>query len=118
MPACCTTNYLAAQFEKNNHKAHVKGENHDHGEKEDNDDCKSGDCNCCYHHGTYVVSENFNRATDIQLLVVRVPLVLLNNNPFFIQSVIVKSNISWPGSTGPPFLYRPPLYIDNRTLLI
>ena len=114
----CTTDYLAVQFAKNKHEAQLKGEDHDHGETQDDEDCKSGDCNCCYHHGTYVVSENFNHAADLQLLVAQVPLVLLNNDPIFISPVIVKPDISWPGSTGPPFLYRPPLYIANRTLLI
>lgn len=112
----CTADYLFANLpaQQQAHQAH-----HDAGKDQDeDDDCKSGNCNCCYHHGIYVVKENFNSDFDLQFSIGQVTMILpVKTHFFFVRQVTAKSK-NWPRATGPPFVASQPIYIYNKTLLI
>ncbi|RWY48352.1 hypothetical protein [Mucilaginibacter gilvus] len=113
----CTTDYLATQLE-NKQEAHVTGKDHPHNESESDEDCATGDCNCCYHHGTYVVKENAKITTHFIFSPTALAIVLFHTEGFSYIPLKITANVSWPRSTGPPFPRSSPLYISNRTLLI
>lgn len=113
----CTTEYLSSHLGKVQ-EIHQSDQDHGKGQEKDEDDCRSGDCDCCYHHGVYVVKENFSPAFDFQFSIAHVALVPLSQLHFFYIPQIVKKTVTWPRATGPPFLFSEPLYISNRTLLI
>ena len=114
----CTTEYLSLHL-GTVPEIHQSDQDHGKGhEKDDDDDCRSGDCDCCYHHGVYVVKENFSSAFDFQFSIVHAAIIPLNKSYFIYTPEIVKNPVTWPRATGPPFLFSEPLYISNRTLLI
>jgi len=114
----CTADLVFSQFNESR-QLHPANDDHDQAKQADDDDCKKGDCTCCYHHGNYVVKENFRATIDFQFSVSQIALAPRNQERYssFI-SEIIKPSICWPRSTGPPFLFRQPIYISNRTLLI
>ncbi len=113
----CTTDYLSAQLENKSEKQ-GKSEDHGHDEKDSDDDCSTGNCNCCYHHGTYVVKENSTITTHFIFSPTDFAIVLFHTDGFFYIPLKSTYKVSWPRSTGPPFLSTRPIYISNRTLLI
>jgi hypothetical protein len=114
----CTTEFLSSQLsiEQASHKLAV---DNDHKEDAGKDDEKCGDdCSCCYHHGTYVVNENFNGSPDFQFSIVHFAILQPAPAQFSAIPAIISNSIRWPGATGPPFIFRQPIYISNRSLLI
>jgi hypothetical protein len=113
----CTTDYLAAQLE-NKQATQITGKDHAHEEKDSDEDCGTGNCTCCYHHGTYVVKENSTITTHFIFPPADLGIVLLNTEGFFYIPLKMANKVSWPKATGPPFLHNQPIYISNKTLLI
>lgn len=113
----CTTDYLATRLE-NKQKSHISGNDHPHDEKEGDDDCKKGDCNCCYHHGNYVIKENEKVTTHFVFQSADFVIAILHTGDFPCIALSISTNVSWPRATGPPFLRSQPLYISNKTFLI
>ncbi len=111
----CTVEYLVTQLGSNQYNSPA---DHDNGDDAKDNDCKSGDCTCCYHHGTYVVNENIRSGIDFRAFIVQPTLIKFSQKHSFSTPEISKTAISWPKSTGPPFLSGQPIYISNRTLLI
>lgn len=113
----CATEFLSSQLgiEQENHKSAVDNDKGDAGK----DDEKCGDdCSCCYHHGTYVVNENFGGSPDFQFSIVHVALLQPAPAQFTAIPAIIDNSIRWPGATGPPFGFSQPIYISNHSLLI
>jgi hypothetical protein len=112
----CTASYLFTNTAaaRQMHQSH-----HDAGKDQDkDDDCKSGNCDCCYHHGTYVVKENFSSNFDFQFSIGQAAVMLpVKVHLFYVPQVIANLK-SWPRATGPPFVASQPIYIYNKTLLI
>ncbi|WP_292945689.1 hypothetical protein [Mucilaginibacter sp. 44-25] len=113
----CTTDYLSSRLEAKP-TVHGPENEHAHDEQESDDDCDKGDCNCCYHHGTYVVKENAKIITHFVFQPVDFAITVLPREGFSFEPLIFANEVSWPRSTGPPFPRNQPLYIFNRTLLI
>ncbi|QEM06111.1 hypothetical protein DIU31_022305 [Mucilaginibacter rubeus] len=113
----CATDYFYVQLAKNG-EAFVSGNDHTHDEKESDEDCKKGDCNCCYHHGTYVVKENAKAHAHFTFRPADVATAILQADTALYIPLHITSRISWPRPTGPPFLHSQPIYISNKALLI
>lgn len=113
----CTTDYLSSRLETKS-EVHVSENEHAHDEQESDDDCSKGDCNCCYHHGTYVVKENAKIVTHFVLQPADFAIVILRTENLLFVPLMMTNAVSWPRSTGPPFVASQRLYISNRTLLI
>jgi hypothetical protein len=100
---------------------HKGNSEHSEGDKEaKDDDCGPGkNCDCCSKdHGLYLVKENLKdsfrlQLTTLTLSVVPAPYISLPE-----RLLSARELHSWPHTTGPPQLNRPPLYLFNRTLLI
>ncbi len=114
----CTTEFVFSKLgiiEQSNESA----ENDSHAGDSDKEDEKCGDdCSCCYHHGTYVVNENFSRSFDFQFSITHVDLIKPVSIQFSQIPTIVDNSVRWPNTTGPPFTLSQPIYISNRSLLI
>ncbi len=113
----CTTEYLLSKtglIQETRHSA----EDDDKGEQGKDDDRCGEDCTCCYHHGTYVVNENFNSSISFQFATVELAIFQPKQDVFHNIPAIINSTIRWPNATGPPFIFRQPIYISNHSLLI
>ncbi|QHS55249.1 hypothetical protein GWR56_06730 [Mucilaginibacter sp. 14171R-50] len=113
----CATDYFAAKFE-DKHNGHPADSDHRQDDKESDEDCRSGNCNCCYHHGTYVVKEVAKSATHFSLTLNDFGIPLLPNDDFFYIPLKITNKVSWPRATGPPFVSSRPIYLFKRTFLI
>jgi hypothetical protein len=114
----CSTDFLVAQFSSDTEiRSHEKGSPHDQAEDED-DDCRSGNCSCCYHHGTYVIGENYHAQTAFTFHAMHAAALPAVNMARPDVPLTIKAHVSWPRATGPPYLAGLPLYISNRTLQI
>ncbi|MBD1395095.1 hypothetical protein [Mucilaginibacter glaciei] len=113
----CTADYISENLLKSA-AIHAVTEEHEQDEKGEDDDCRKGDCDCCYHHGSYVVKENYHPVADYKLTAIHVAIIPSDRQLFFYVPEIFTPVISWPRSTGPPYFRSRPLYISNRTLLI
>lgn len=100
-------------------ESHESAENDSHKGDSDKEDEKCGDdCSCCYHHGTYVVNENFSSSVDFQFSIVHIAISHPTSIKFALIPTIVGTSVSWPSTTGPPFIVSQPIYISNNALLI
>ncbi|WP_295800573.1 hypothetical protein [Mucilaginibacter sp.] len=100
-------------------QSHETAEDDAHKGDSDKDDEKCGDdCSCCYHHGTYVVNENFSGSPEFQFSIVHLAILEPAPAQFAPIPTIIGNSIRWPGATGPPFVFSQPIYISNHSLLI
>ncbi|SEN07976.1 hypothetical protein SAMN05192574_102390 [Mucilaginibacter gossypiicola] len=113
----CATDYVAAQFENKQDTRHTDGDD-GRNEKENDDDCRSGNCTCCYHHGTYVVKEVAKGTTHFNQSLTDFGLPLLPTEAFLHIPLKITNKVSWPRSTGPPFISSKPIYLFNQAFLI
>ena len=113
----CTTSYLAVQLQKSS-EAHIGVNDQAHGEKDGDDDCRTGDCSCCYHHGIYVVKENAKIATHFSFLNTDIGVPILHDESIMYVLFNVTKKVRWLKSTGPPFLFAKPIYLSNKSFLI
>lgn len=111
----CATDYLAAELQS---KRDASPTDHDQNKKESDEDCRSGNCNCCYHHGTYVVKEILKSVAHVNLSLTDLGLPLLITEHLLYIPLKTINTVNWPRSTGPPFLSAKPIYLFNRTFLI
>lgn len=113
----CTADYL---FSEKTTVAKTKQPEADNKKDADEDsDGKCGaDCTCCYHHGTYIVRENFNAFVDFQLSAIQIYLAPPSTDKVYFIPKIIKSSVDWPRATGPPFISGTSIYIANQTFLI
>ncbi|HEK21389.1 MAG TPA: hypothetical protein ENO28_13155 [Bacteroidetes bacterium] len=111
----CATDLLAERFSIQQQAAHSGSED----EGGENDElCKSGDCHCCYHHGSYVVSENFSRDPVFDFTNIVTGVIPSQKVWEVYRAEFTLPVLSWPRATGPPFLSSYPIYILSRSLLI
>lgn len=100
---------------------HEGNSDHSKGSKKSkDDDCGPGkDCDCCSKdHGLYLVKENLKDSLRLQLTTLTLNIVPAPYVSLPERQLSAKELRSWPHTTGPPQLNRPPLYLFNRTLLI
>lgn len=112
----CTADFI--QQHTYSQDSHFTAKEHVEDEDDEDESCRKGDCNCCYHHGTYVVKENLHPVGSFSFPAAHIAVITFNWERFFNVRETFTPLISWPRSTGPPFLSTQPIYISNRTLLI
>ncbi|MEO7212008.1 MAG: hypothetical protein ABIX36_04360 [Mucilaginibacter sp.] len=113
----CATDYLATRLE-NRQEAQVTDKDQAHNEKEGDEDCRNGECNCCYHHGTYVVKENAKIGSHFSFHPTDLGILLLQTESCLYIPLKIANKVSWPRPNGPPFLRSQPIYLSNQSLLI
>ncbi|SDG12106.1 hypothetical protein SAMN05192573_102296 [Mucilaginibacter gossypii] len=75
-------------------------------------------CKCCYHHGVYVVQENFS-PDDIFHFVYSQPIILTKEIKLIPNTPTLRHiEVKWPRATGPPNRLTAKLYISYRSILI
>ena len=75
-------------------------------------------CKCCYHHGVYVVQENYS-TDDIFHFVHSKPVILAKETILVAYTPnIPHVEVKWPRATGPPNGLIAKLYISYRSILI
>lgn len=114
----CSTDFLVTQLGSDTEiRGHENEGIHEQAE-DDDEDCRSGNCSCCYHHGTYVINENCHVQAQFTFSAMYAAPLPVGNMARPDVPLAVKAHVNWPRATGPPFLFGQPLYISNRTLLI